>query len=41
MYPTKPDNIDIQFDVSLQFGFQKANLQSDISSNMTKICTKI
>ena len=39
MYPTKPDIIDIQTDVSSQFGFKMVNLtmQSDISSKITNI----
>ena len=39
MYPTKLDNIDIQTDVSSQFGFKTVNLtmQSEISSNITNI----
>ena len=37
MYPTKLDIIDIQTEVSSQFGFEKNNLtiQSDISSKLT------
>ena len=42
MYPTKLDNIDIQTEVSSQFGFKKVNLtmQRDISSKITNIWTK-
>ena len=42
MYPTKHDNIDIQTEISSQFGFKTVNLtiQSDISGTITKICTK-
>ena len=38
----KLDNIDIQNEISSQFGFEMVNLtiQSDISSNITNICTK-
>ena len=39
MYPTKPDSIDIQTEVSSEFGFKMVNLtiQSDISSKITNI----
>ena len=39
---TKLDNMDIQTDVSSQFDFNTVNLtiQSDISSNITNICSK-
>ena len=39
MYPTKVDNIDIQTDVSSQFGLKTVYLkmQSDISSNIANI----
>ena len=42
MHPTKLDIMDIQTEVSSQFDFNLANLtiQSDISSNITNICTK-
>ena len=42
MYPTKRDNMDIQTEVSSQFGFCTVNLtiQSDISSNKKNNCTK-
>ena len=42
MYPTKLDNMDIQTEVLSQFGFNTVNftIQSDISSNITNICTK-
>ena len=42
MYPTKLDSIDIQTKVSSQFGFSTVDLtiQSDISGNITTICTK-
>ena len=42
MYPTKLDNMDIQTEVSSQFGFDTVNvtIQSDFSSKITNICTK-
>ena len=42
MYPTKLDNMDIQTEVYSQFGFNTVNftIQSDISINITNICTK-
>ena len=42
MYPTKLDNLDIQTEVSSQFGFiaVKLTVQSDISTNVTNFCTK-
>ena len=42
MYPAKLDNMDIQTEVSSQFGLNTVNftIQSDNSSNITNICTK-
>ena len=40
MYPPKFDNMDIQTEVSSQFGSNTVNftIQSDISSNIANIC---